>query len=86
MDKKIAILGLAFKPDTDDMREARVIPIINQLLKEGAIVKAYDPVAIKMAKGIFQNRIQYASSAIDCINVQMPHTNNRMGRVQKTYP
>ena len=65
--KKIAILGLAFKPDTDDMREARVIPIINQLLKEGAIVKAYDPVAINMAKSIFQNRIQYASTAIDCL-------------------
>jgi UDPglucose 6-dehydrogenase len=40
--KKIAILGLAFKPDTDDMREARVIPIINQLLKEGANVTALD--------------------------------------------
>ena len=65
--KKIAILGLAFKPDTDDMREARVIPIINQLLKEGANVRAYDPVAINMAKSIFQNRIHYASSAIDCL-------------------
>jgi UDPglucose 6-dehydrogenase len=65
--KKVAILGLAFKPDTDDMREARVIPIINQLLKEGTIVKAYDPVAINMAKNIFQNKIQYASTAIDCL-------------------
>jgi UDPglucose 6-dehydrogenase len=65
--KRIAILGLAFKPDTDDMREARVIPIINQLLKEGANVIAYDPVAVKMAKSIFQNKIQYASSAIACI-------------------
>jgi len=36
--------GLAFKPDTDDMREARVIPIVNQMLKEGAKVTAYDPV------------------------------------------
>jgi UDPglucose 6-dehydrogenase len=66
-EKKIAILGLAFKPDTDDMREARVIPIINQLLKEGTIVKAYDPVAINTAKSIFQSRIQYASNAIDCL-------------------
>jgi UDPglucose 6-dehydrogenase len=65
--KNIAILGLAFKPDTDDMREARVIPIINKLLKEEACVTAYDPVAISAAKTIFQNRIQYASSAIDCI-------------------
>ncbi len=65
--KKIAILGLAFKPDTDDMREARVIPIINQLLKEGANVTAYDPVAIPIAKTIFNSKIQYASSALECL-------------------
>jgi UDPglucose 6-dehydrogenase len=65
--KNIAILGLAFKPNTDDMREARVIPIINELLKEGANVTAYDPVAIPSAKIIFKNRIHYATSAIACI-------------------
>ena len=65
--KNIAILGLAFKPDTDDMREARVVPIINELLKEGANVTAYDPVAITVAKTIFQNKIQYAKSALDCL-------------------
>jgi UDPglucose 6-dehydrogenase len=65
--KNIAILGLAFKPDTDDMREARVIPIINQLLKEGAKVVAYDPVAIPIAKTIFNDKISYASSAFECI-------------------
>ncbi len=68
VDKKIAILGLAFKPDTDDMREARVIPIINQLLKEGAYVTAYDLVAMPVAKAIFDNKIRYASSALECIN------------------
>lgn len=65
--KNIAILGLAFKPDTDDMREARVIPIINELLKEGAKVVAYDPVAIPIAKTIFNDKISYASSAFECI-------------------
>jgi UDPglucose 6-dehydrogenase len=65
--KKIAILGLAFKPDTDDMREARVVPIINQLLKEGADVIAYDPVATQTAKSIFNGKIHFASSALDCI-------------------
>jgi UDPglucose 6-dehydrogenase len=66
-DRKIAILGLAFKPETDDMREARVIPIINQLLKEGASVAAYDPVAMSVAKTIFNDRIIYAASAKECI-------------------
>ena len=65
--KRIAILGLAFKPDTDDMREARVIPIVNALLNEGALVVAYDPVAMPMAKTIFKNKIEYAGSAIDCL-------------------
>ncbi|MFQ6068819.1 MAG: UDP-glucose dehydrogenase family protein, partial [Candidatus Bathyarchaeia archaeon] len=65
--KRIAILGLSFKPNTDDMREARSIPIINQLLKEGANAIAYDPVTIPNAKSIFGNKIKYASSAIDCL-------------------
>ncbi len=65
--KTIAILGLAFKPDTDDMREARAIPIINQLLNEGANITAYDPVAIPVAKTIFQNKIQYATSTLNCL-------------------
>jgi UDPglucose 6-dehydrogenase len=65
--KRIAILGLAFKSDTDDMREARAIPIVNQLLAEGANVTAYDPVAVPIAKTIFENKIQYASSAAACL-------------------
>ncbi|MCW4005715.1 MAG: UDP-glucose/GDP-mannose dehydrogenase family protein [Candidatus Bathyarchaeota archaeon] len=65
--KRIAILGLAFKPNTDDMREARVVPIINQLLIEGATVVAYDPVAMSVAKKIFQDKIEYTDTAIDCL-------------------
>ncbi|HLC65344.1 MAG TPA: UDP-glucose/GDP-mannose dehydrogenase family protein [Candidatus Nanoarchaeia archaeon] len=50
--KTVGVLGLAFKPDTDDMREAPSIDIINYLVKEGARVKAYDPAAMENAKKI----------------------------------
>jgi len=49
------------------MREARVIPIINQLTKEGTNITAYDPVATPNAKTIFKNKIQYATSTIECL-------------------
>ena len=65
--KKIAILGLAFKPDTDDMREARSTKIINQLLKQGATVTAYDPMATSNAKKILKGKVGYASSATNCL-------------------
>jgi UDPglucose 6-dehydrogenase len=64
---KIAVLGLAFKPNTDDMRAAVSIPIIEALLKESAEVTAYDPVAMKSARAIFGNRIQYASEPMECL-------------------
>ncbi len=49
-DKKIAVLGLAFKPGTDDMRSAPSIPIITELTRRGAAVRAFDPVALANAK------------------------------------
>ncbi|MEX0928941.1 MAG: UDP-glucose/GDP-mannose dehydrogenase family protein [Balneolales bacterium] len=52
---RVAILGLAFKPDTDDMRESPAIPIVNHLLKEGAWIQAYDPVARHEAEKLFGN-------------------------------
>jgi len=54
-DKKIGILGLAFKPNTDDMREAPSIDIINGLQKEGAKIRAYDPEATETAKKILKD-------------------------------
>jgi len=59
-DKTIGILGLAFKPNTDDMREAPSIDIIKALQKEGAKIKAYDPEAVNKAKKIFQD-IEYCT-------------------------
>ncbi len=56
--KTVAVWGLAFKPETDDMREAPSIPIVKQLLKLGAKVKAYDPVATENAKQVFKSEIE----------------------------
>ena len=59
--KTIAILGLAFKANTDDVRESRAIPIIKELLKMGANIKAYDPMAMENMKKIFPE-IEYCNS------------------------
>lgn len=65
--KNIAVLGLAFKPGTDDIREAPSITIIDELLKLGAEVISYDPQAIKNAKKYYKDRIEYANSAKECV-------------------
>ena len=51
--RKIALLGLAFKPNTDDMRDAKSIDVIGKLLAEGAIIQAYDPIAMDNCRRIF---------------------------------
>jgi len=60
--KKIGILGLSFKPDTDDIRESRAIPVVQALLEEGAQILAYDPMAMPGFKTLFP-RISYAKSS-----------------------
>jgi len=63
--KTIAVWGLAFKPKTDDMREAPSLVIIDQILKAGGKVKAYDPVAIEEAKHHVGDSITYAKDIYD---------------------
>ena len=60
--KTIGVWGLAFKPKTDDMREAPSVPLIEALLSAGAKVLAHDPEATKVAKGIFGNRVTFTAS------------------------
>lgn len=62
----IAILGLSFKPNTDDMREAPSIYLINKLLKEGATIRAYDPASMENARKIFPE-ITFCKDSYDAV-------------------
>jgi UDPglucose 6-dehydrogenase len=67
-NKTIAILGLSFKPKTDDMREAPSLEIINNLVERDAIVKVYDPIAMENAKKILKDKqVYYAHDEYDTI-------------------
>jgi UDPglucose 6-dehydrogenase len=65
-DKTIAVLGLAFKPKTDDMRDAPSLAIVQTLLDAGAKVRAYDPVSMEQARGLLPDII-YADDAYECL-------------------
>jgi UDPglucose 6-dehydrogenase len=64
--KRIAVLGLSFKPETDDMRESPAVDIIKALVAEGASIKAYDPVAMDEARHILDG-IEFANDEYDAI-------------------
>lgn len=66
--KKIAIWGLAFKPETDDIREAPALYIIDELLKDGASVTVFDPQAIDNFKKLFGEKVSYVQSQYDALN------------------
>jgi UDPglucose 6-dehydrogenase len=65
--KRVAVWGLAFKPRTDDMREAPAVTIVERLLAEGAKVHAYDPVAERTARKVFGSRVTFAKRPYDAI-------------------
>lgn len=71
-DKTVAVLGLAFKPDTDDLRNSPSIDLINALIQAGAKIRAYDPKAMKKAKNILKDTIfcsdpYQAAKGADCL-------------------
>ncbi len=77
--KRVAVLGLAFKPGTSDVRESPAFPIMRELLALGALVSAYDPVAVEEAKKAFPDAaVRYAEtleaalSAVDAVIVVTP--------------
>lgn len=66
---RLAVLGLAFKPGTDDLRESPAIPIVKELIASGAIVQAFDPVAQEEAKKIFgSHNIIYTKNLLETLN------------------
>ena len=65
--KAVAVLGLAFKPETDDMRESPAIDIVAKLVEAGAEVRAYDPVAMEQAKPLLPDAVDYRGGAMECI-------------------
>jgi UDPglucose 6-dehydrogenase len=64
-DKKVALWGLAFKPNTDDIREAPAVYLIEDLLNEGATISAYDPEAMENTKMIFGDKVNFVGNMYD---------------------
>jgi UDPglucose 6-dehydrogenase len=67
-DRRIALWGLAFKPNTDDMREAPALVLVDELLEAGARVVAHDPVAMPEARRRLDSRIEFAENGYDAID------------------
>jgi UDPglucose 6-dehydrogenase len=65
--KTLAVLGLSFKPNTNDIREAPSVFIIEKMLKEKAKVRAFDPVAVADAKKVFGRRVHFGEGVYDCV-------------------
>jgi UDPglucose 6-dehydrogenase len=65
--KKIAVWGLSFKPNTDDIRDAPALDCIDALLKEGAEINAFDPEAMSNVKNVLGDKIKYANGQYECV-------------------
>jgi UDPglucose 6-dehydrogenase len=67
-DKVVAVLGLSFKPETDDMRESAAIPLVEALVEDGTRVRAYDPVAMDNARQLLPSGVEYCEDSYDAID------------------
>jgi len=67
LGKTVAVLGLTFKPETDDMRDAPSVPIINRLAEEGASIRAFDPVGMAHARALLPDSVVYCTDAYDAV-------------------
>jgi UDPglucose 6-dehydrogenase len=65
--KTVAVLGLTFKPETDDMRDAPSVPIVSRLAEEGAQIRAFDPVGMEQAKPMLPAAVTYCADAMDAV-------------------
>jgi len=63
--KTIAVLGLTFKPETDDMRDAPSIPIVARLAGDGAVIRAFDPEGMQQAREVLPEGVTYCRNALD---------------------
>lgn len=98
-DKRVAVWGLSFKPETDDMRDAPSLDIIKALITSGCTITAYDPIAVKTAQKIFgEISITYAKDMYEAVNnadvlmmltewkqFRMPDWNDIMKRMRTPY-
>jgi UDPglucose 6-dehydrogenase len=66
--KKFAMWGLAFKPETDDIREAPALYIIDELLKEGATISVFDPEGMNNVKALIGNKINYGTTPYEILD------------------
>ena len=82
--KIITVWGLAFKPETDDMREAPSIPVIKKLLELGATVKAYDPVAMENAKRVFAGELEKYGNRLQFVDDRYAALENAEGVILVT--
>lgn len=65
--KKIAVWGLTFKPETDDMRDAPSIPVVSRLVEEGAVIQAFDPEGMQAARAHLPPGVAYAADALEAV-------------------